>query len=202
MEKVDLGQPGALLPMAAVLLAAPNPLLPFWSFHSQSRWCHHGVALVSETSCNSPLANRSELRNVYVKHSPSNSIHALRKNVNSVTMPTHVVFLLHFRKCCYMHEYAYSYLLCTLGLTYSCKLCWCLCIRCCTSIWTVGRSPLLLSPTTTWMLPRPTAQPASSGPACLMCVTQMHKCQTSWLWRLFSNVPNKINALQWSYIPK
>ena len=78
---------------AAVLLAALNPLLPFWSFLSQSRWCHHGVALVSESSCNSPLTDRNELRDAYIGHrslitvaSPSHSIHALRKNNNSVTM--------------------------------------------------------------------------------------------------------------------
>ena len=31
-----------------------------------SRWCQHHVALVSETACNSPLANRSELCDAYV----------------------------------------------------------------------------------------------------------------------------------------
>ena len=75
---------------------------------SQSRWCHHSVALVSETSCNSPLANRSKLHDVSIGHrspdhhgQPENSIYALRKNINSSTMPTRDVCYIIFEKCCY-----------------------------------------------------------------------------------------------------
>ena len=39
---------------------------------ADSRWCHHGIALVSETSCNSPLSNRSKLRDAYVGHRSPN----------------------------------------------------------------------------------------------------------------------------------
>ena len=51
--------------------------------------------------------------------SQSNSIHALCKNINSITMPMHDVLLCHFRKMLlYTRVYmvAHSYLLCTLAI--------------------------------------------------------------------------------------
>ena len=79
---------------------------------ADSRWCHHCVALVSETLCNSSLANQSELRDAYVGHrspnhcgqSENNSIHGLRKNINSVTMPTHDVLLRHLETHVSIHS--------------------------------------------------------------------------------------------------
>ena len=110
------------LPMAVVLLAASNPLLPFWSFLSQSRW---RVALVSQTSLQLPTSKlKWTLQCVRLTQNPialitmaslSNSIHALCKNINSITKHTSDVFIQHFRKMLlytWVYVVAYSYLLC------------------------------------------------------------------------------------------